>query len=134
MITFKDTEGFDRATKHMLCIFGMVIRRFAAKSFPARKIRKLYIENIPDGYFAIDIEEKLSKALHPHMYLSLEIGQHVNSQPRNLTLSFPSFEVAHYAYQNLKKLDFESEECTINWMPTPKNSMAHWTREIVPDP
>ena len=104
MITFKDTDGFDRATNHMLRIFGMVIRRLAAKSLPARKIYKLYIENIPDGYFAIDIEEKLSKALYPNMYLSLEIGQHVNSQPKNLTLSFPSFEVAHYAYQNLQSL------------------------------
>lgn len=134
MITFKDTDGFERATNDMLRIFGMVIRRLAAKSFPARNLHKIYIENVHNGYFAIDVEQKLSKALHPHMYLSLEIGQHVNSQPRNLTLSFPSFEAAHYAYQHLKTLNFESEECTINWMPTPKNSMAYWTREIVPDP
>ena len=135
MIIFKDEHGFNRATNNMLRIFGMVIRRHAAKSLNARNLYKLHIENIPDGYYAIDIEEKLSKVLHPDMYLSLATGQHINSQAKDLTLEFPSFEVAYHAFNQLKTTDFVSDECTtLNWMPTPKNSMAYWTRQIMPDP
>lgn len=134
IVTFKDEDGFKRGSIDMLRIFGMVIRRHAAKSYPARSVHKLYIENIPDGLYALDIEEKLSKLLHPDMYISLEIGQHVNSQPKNSVLSFPSYEVAHLAYEKLRIMDFGSEECTVNWMATPKDSMLHWTRKISPDP
>ena len=134
VITFHDEDSFDKASNDMLRIFGMVIRRHAARSNPARSLFKLYIENIPDGLYAIDVEEKLSKVLYPNVYVSLEIGQHVNSQPSNLVLTFPSYEVAHYAYGQLQTVDFGSDECTFNWMATPKDSMAHWTRKISPDP
>jgi hypothetical protein len=133
IITYEDESGCKRALNDMLRIFGMIIRRHASKSYPARTLNKLHIENIPDGIFAIDIEEKLSKLLHPDMYLSLDIGQHVNSQASSLTLSFPSYEVACCAYEQLKNLEFGSDEGTIHWLSTPDDSLKYWKREMLPE-
>ena len=134
MIKFEDEDGYARASLDMLRIFGMVIRRHAVKTQPARNIHTLYIENIPKGFFAMDLEEKLSKILNPDMYISLELGQHVNAQPKSCEITFPTFEVSHLAYQQLQKVHFGDDKCTIHWMKTPDNATAYWTRHMNPEP
>ncbi len=134
-IEFSTGEGYRVATMDMLRIFGMVIRRHAVRSIPARELTKVYIEGIPQGFYAIDIEEKLSKVLHPRMYASLKLGQHVNSRPRSCELTFPTFEVASFAYDQLKKVRFgEQEQPEIHWMRTPEDAEEYWKRNIIPEP
>lgn len=133
MIEFQDHEGYETATKEILRIFGMIIRRQAARTFSARSKSKIYIENIPSGFYSMDMEVKISEALHPDMYLSLSLGQHVNSEPSSCTLTFPTFETAYYAYHKLGSVDFGSKECALHWMKTPSNAMGYWTREIIPE-
>lgn len=133
-IQFEDEDGYDAATIDMLRIFGMVIRRHAVKTIPARNIQSIYIEDIPPGFFAIDLEEKLSKILHPYMYISLKLGQHVNSQPKSCQIRFPTFEVAHFAFEKLKGIHFGKEKCNIHFMKTPENAVEYWTRDCVPEP
>lgn len=134
-IKFVETKGCDSATIDMLRIFGMVIRRHAVKSHPARNIHKIYIEGIPQGRFAMDFEEKLSTLLTPNMYISLVLGQHVNAQAKSCEIAFPTFEVANYAYQQLQNFNTsnEDEKCSIHWMKTPDNAMAYWTRDLSPN-
>jgi len=134
-IKFVETKGYESATIDMLRIFGMVIRRHAVKSHPARNIHKIYIEGIPQGRFAMDFEEKLSTLLTPNMYISLMLGQHVNAQAKSCEIAFPTFEVANYAYQQLQNFNTsnEDEKCTIHWMKTPDNAMAYWTRDLSPN-
>ena len=133
IIKFEDEDGYKRASADMLRIFGMTIHHQPAKSHPARRIHTLFIEDIPDGRFAMDLEEQLSKVLHPDMYISLQLSQHINSQPKSCEIAFPTFEVAHYAYQRLQKLDFGDNKINVHWMKTPGNAMAFWTREQGPN-
>lgn len=133
LIEFEGDDGYRTATIQMLRIFGMVIRRQAAKSHPARSTNKIFIENIPQGLYSMDIEIKLSEVLHPDIYVSLSLGQHINSEPSNCILSFPTFEIAYYAYQKLQNVNFGSDECVMHWMKTPPNAMGYWTREIIPE-
>lgn len=133
-IQFKDEDGYKIATIDMLRIFGMVVRRHAVKTIPARNIQCIYIEDIPPGYFAIDLEEKLSKILNPHMYISLKLGQHVNSQPKSCQIMFPTYEVAHFAFEKLKGIHFGKEKCNIHFMKTPENANEYWTRDLVSEP
>lgn len=133
LIEFEDDDGYKTATMQMLRIFGMVIRRQAAKSYPARSTNKIYIENIPPGLYSMDVEIKLSEILHPDIYVSLSLGQHINSEPSNCVLTFPTFETAYYAYQKLQDVNFGSEDCVMHWMKTPPNAMGYWTRDIIPE-
>lgn len=133
LIEFQDDDGYETATLQMLRIFGMVIRRQAAKSYPARSTNKIFIENIPPGIYSMDVEINLSEILHPDIYVSLSLGQHINSEPSNCVLSFPTFETAYYAYQKLQTINFGSDECVMHWMKTPPNAMGYWTREIIPE-
>jgi len=133
-IQFEDEDGYDAATIDMLRIFGMVIRRHAVKTIPARNIQSIYIEDIPPGFFAIDLEEKLSNILNPYMYISLKLGQHVNSQPKSCQIRFPTFEVAHFAFEKLRGIHFGEEKCNIHFMKTPENANEYWTRDCVPEP
>ena len=135
MIKFEDEKGYESATIDILRIFGMVIRRHAVKSHPARNIHTIFIEGIPQGRFAMDFEEKLSKLLKPNMYISLMLGQHVNAQAKSCEIIFPTFEVAYYAHQQLHnfKTGDADEKCVIDWMKTPENAMAYWTRDLSPN-
>jgi len=133
VIKFEDIDGYNSAAIDMLRIFGMVIRRQAVKSHPARNMHKLFIEDIPEGLIAMDLEEKLSKALHPDMYISLKLSQHANAQPKSCEITFPTFEVSHHAYHQLKQLDFGDQKLNLHWMKTPANAVAYWTREQLPN-
>ncbi|GFH55210.1 hypothetical protein CTEN210_11686 [Chaetoceros tenuissimus] len=134
IIKFENDEGHKRATLDALRIFGMVIRKFQAKTHPARNLNTLFLENIPDQLFAMDLEEKLSQLLHPQMYVSLGPEHHMNAQVKSCELQFPTFETAYYAYQQLQQLEFDSdEEIQIQWMKTPDNAMAYWTRDFCPN-
>lgn len=133
VIKFEDADGYKSATIDMLRIFGMVIRRQAVKTYPARNMHRLFIEDIPEGYFAMDLEEKLSQVLHPDMYITLNLSQHVNAQPKSCEITFPTYEVSHYAYHQLKELDFGGQTINLHWMKTPANAVAYWTRELSPN-
>lgn len=130
LIQFKDEDGYQAATIDILRIFGMVIRRHPANSIPAYSLNSLYIENLPVET-SIDLQDKLNALFHPDMDLFHDIGSNINSQPTSCTLEFPSFEVADYAYQLMKKNDFWSNDCIINWMKTPKDAMRYWRRENI---
>eukprot|EP00557_Chaetoceros_sp_GSL56_P002718 CAMPEP_0176498828 /NCGR_PEP_ID=MMETSP0200_2-20121128/12562_1 /TAXON_ID=947934 /ORGANISM="Chaetoceros sp., Strain GSL56" /LENGTH=839 /DNA_ID=CAMNT_0017897127 /DNA_START=414 /DNA_END=2930 /DNA_ORIENTATION=- len=104
-IKFRDEEGYNKATIDILRIFGMVIRRHLVKSIPARNINTIYLENISSSLHALDFEQKFNEILQPDMYISLSMGQRVNSDAKSCEISFPSFEVAYYAHQKLQTID-----------------------------
>lgn len=132
IIKFKDEDGYKKATIDMLRIFGMVIRRHLVKSIPARNIHTLYIENISCGLRALDFEQKFNELLQPDMYISLSMGQRVTAEATSCEISFPSFEVAHYAHQKLQTIDIDDDKFLINWIRTPHDAMDYWTRDICP--
>ena len=66
MLTFKDAEGYKTATCPELSIFGCVIRRHPVMSIKPEDVTTLYLENIPQNLYSMDVEYKLARCLHPH--------------------------------------------------------------------
>ena len=153
LVEFATNEGYQMATNINLIIFGMVIRRHTVKTVPTEKITSLFIENIPSGYFGLDLEYKFNKVLQPHIYVCLDtvegfqggVTAHRYQETKSTMIQFPSFELALFAYEKLKTIDifeesllsdeFESntskhEKCTLQWLKTPSNAMKFWTRQI----
>jgi len=151
IVQFSNEKGFLTASNTHLTIFGMVIRRHAVKSIPATQISDVFIENIPSGYYSLDLEYKLNKALQPHVYICLDSVNGVRgresydyTESKSCKIKFPSFETAFFAYQRLQMIDIlhgdeSSEEdeaearCQLQWMRTPANAMKFWKREIAYD-
>eukprot|EP00978_Attheya_sp_CCMP212_P001132 scaffold2345_cov51-Attheya_sp.AAC.4 len=133
IVTFVTKSGYETAIDAPLRIFGMVVRRHPMRSQKASDMKTLYIENIPTGFYALDMESKLSKVLHPEIYVSLDMGQHDYSEPTSLEIRFASFEAASYAFQYLQQVDMGSADCALNWMKTPQTAMEYWTREMAFD-
>ena len=148
-IVFETEEGYEAASRDELRIFGMVIRRHPARSIPAKDATTLYLENVPRGLYALDVETKLSRALHPDIYIGLDVGQNDYWRPANCEIRFPSFETALRAFTEIEKIDMSSEtapietddddnedvdmrlpapQCAIHWMPTPDDSAFYYTR------
>lgn len=83
MIEFSSLEGYKMATHKQLTLFGMVIQKNNIKSIPAtshdnddveegskRKSSNmctLHIENIPSGFYSLDLEYKLNQVLKPEI-------------------------------------------------------------------
>lgn len=130
VITFATEGGYDSATDAPLSIFGMVIRRHAVRSVRARDMTRLYIENIPPGFYSLDIEVKLSRELHPDITVCLDMGHHDYSEPSSCEIKFPSFDMAYHAFMKLREVDMGSEDAALNWMRTPENAQGYWCREI----
>lgn len=151
-IVFKTEEGYKAASRDELRIFGMVIRRHPARTLPAKDATTLYLENAPPGLYALDVETKLSRALHPDIYIGLDVGQNDYWRPASCEIRFPSFETALHAFNEIEKIDMNSEtapiedgndegadtmpdpECAIHWMPTPDDASFYYTRQTNFDP
>jgi len=139
MVTFESEEGCKVASIDQLRIFGMVIRRHPARSICAREATTLHLENIPKGLYSLDLEQKLSRALHPDMYIGLDVGQNDYAKPASCEIRFPNFEAAFRAYTVLEGLlstlhenqaTDEGPHCDLHWMKTPADSLGYWTRQL----
>ena len=153
-IVFKTEEGYKAASRDELRIFGMVIRRHPARTIRAKEATTLYLENVPPGLYSLDVETKLSRALHPDIYIGLDVGQNDYWRPASCEIRFPSFETALHAFNEIEKIDMHSEtapiddggdedadadalpepECAIHWMPTPDDASFYYTRQTNFDP
>ena len=151
-IVFKSEEGYKAASRDELRIFGMVIRRHPARTIRAKDATTLYLENVPPGLYSLDVETKLSRALHPDVYIGLDVGQNDYWRPASCEIRFPSFETALHAFNQIEKIDMNSEtapfdvggdkdadtmpepECAIHWMPTPDDASFYYTRQTNFDP
>ena len=139
MVTFESEEGCKMASIDQLRIFGMVIRRYPARSICAQEATTLHLENIPKGLYSLDLEQKLSRALHPDMYIGLDVGQNDYAKPASCEIRFPNFEAAFRAYTVLEGLlsilqenqvTEEGPRCALHWMKTPADSLGYWTRQL----
>jgi hypothetical protein len=126
-VTFCSQEGYDFAVDAPMRLFGMVVRKHPMRSIRATDMTSLYIEDIPAGMYSLDIEHKLSKLLHPEIYVCLDVGQHDYAEPSSCEIKFPTFDMAHHAYHKLQDLDIEGS--LLNWMQTPEDAEKYWTRE-----
>jgi RNA recognition motif-containing protein len=126
-INFASREGHDAAVQSPLRIFGMVVRKHPMRSIRADDITSLFLEDIPEGMYSLDVEHKLSQLLHPEIYVCLDVGQHDFAEPSSCEIKFPSFQMAYHAYQKLQDLDIEG--ASLHWMRTPEDAMKYWTRE-----
>ena len=155
-IIFATKEGYEAASRDELRIFGMVIRRHPARSIPAKDATTLYLENVPRGLYALDVETKLSRTLHPDIYIGLDVGQNDYWRPASCEIRFPSFETALHAFAEIEKIDMSSEtapietddkiddnedferlpgpQCAIHWMPTTDDASFFYTRVANFDP
>jgi len=127
-ILFRDEEGYRVATNDNLVIFGVVIRKHPCRTTVKHAMRSLFLENLAPGQFSMDIEYQVSKALHPDIYVCLNVGYHDFTGIATCEIKFPSYEVACYAYDRLQGM--EDLGAQIQWLPTPFDALLHWTREI----
>jgi len=154
MLTFKDAEGFKTATCPELSIFGCVIRRHPVMSIKAQNVTTLYLENIPQNLYSMDVEYKLARCLHPHqVYVMLDgmkgVGKHAQngnnqeySEPASCEVAFENFQTAMQAYNWIRTGAEGSggegtnvtlmggEECQLHWFRTPVDGIKYWTREL----
>lgn len=126
-ITFVTQQAYETAIDAPLRIFGMVVRKHPMRSIRTEDMTSLFLEDIPQGMYSLDIEHKLSQLLHPEIYVGLNIGQHDFAEAASCEIKFPSFEMAHYAYHKLQELDIEGS--SLQWMRTPEDAMQYWIRE-----
>lgn len=144
MVTFESEEGCKMASIDQLRIFGMVIRRHPARTIRAQDATTLHLENIPEGLYSLDLEQKLSRALHPDMYIGLDVGQNDYGKPASCEIRFPNFEAAFHAFTILEQINMSAEmpveenegaedevpQCVLHWMKTPADAVGHWTRQL----
>jgi hypothetical protein len=127
-ILFRDEEGYRVATDDNLVIFGVVIRKHPCRTIVKHEMRSLFLENFAPGQFSMDIEYKVSKALHPDIYVCLNVGYHDFTGIATCEIKFPSHQVAYYAYDRLQRM--EDLGAQVQWLRTPSDALLHWTREI----
>lgn len=152
MLTFKDAEGFKTATGPELSIFGCVIRRHPVMSIKPKDMSTLYLENIPQNMYSMDVEYKLARCLHPHqVYMMLDgmrgVGKDVESnqdysEPASCEVKFEDFQTAMQAYNWIRAREdgtvgegnnvtlLGGEDCRLHWFRTPQDGMKYWTREL----
>ena len=133
MITFTDTNAYNRAVCDILRIFGMVVRRHATRSIPAESMKSIFIENLPSGLFARDLENKLNETLSPQIDVCLDMGQNGYAEPLSCEIKFQTFELAYCTYQQLQDVDMGGEDCALHFIQTPKDAMSYWTRKLGSD-
>ncbi len=152
MLTFKDAEGFKTATGPELSIFGCVVRRHPVMSIKPKDMSTLYLENIPQNLYSMDVEYKLARCLHPHqVYVMLDgmkgVGKDVESnqdysEPASCEVKFEDFQTAMQAYNWIRAREdgtlgegndvtlLGGEDCRLHWFRTPQDGMKYWTREL----
>jgi len=99
LLTFATDDAFRVATQDAMLLFGMVVRRHDMRSMRASSLSKLYIENLPRGIGALELENRLGNILKEEgIFVSLDVGYRKRAKPRSCEICFPSFEVAFKSY------------------------------------
>ena len=143
LLTFASPDGYEVAMDPNLHLFGMIVRKHAVRSVRSHDMTRLYIQNIPYGLQAADVEYQIGSCLKPDLYVSLDLGNNQRrKEPTHCEISFPSFAMAHASFpkvqEGIQKLvpsrtiyeDEAEESCSVQWMKTPKNAFQYWTREL----
>jgi hypothetical protein len=139
-ILYRDPAGAQKATLDPLRIFGMVVDQHLIRSYRARDMTSLYVENISPKLDVSAIEYELSQILYPRLYVCLDIERRRQKRPvgpPNSVIQFPDFESAQWAYtrllEELSRLSNKDEavsQTAVHWMPTPRDAMLYWTRQL----
>jgi hypothetical protein len=143
VILYEEVEGATKALADPLRIFGMVLDKHLIRSHRPRSITTLFLEDIPSTHHDVaSIEYELSQVLHPDLYVCLDTRDGVDwtrssrsaaVDPLNCVIQFPCFEAVYWAYWKLSlelELLREDENCSLQWMETPKDAMLYWTRQL----
>lgn len=155
-LRFQTDAGYRVATSQELCIFGCVIRRHPVLSIKSDDVTTIYLEQIPQHLFSIDVENMLGELLHPHKF-SLMLdgtqglglngyrkntdGKHQEySRPSSCQVRFVDYHTAAQAYQWIREErrafcmngnKFADDGVVqVHWFQTPSNSMEYWTRDL----
>ena len=103
LITFSSHEAYQNAIDSHLRIFGMVVRKHAIRSLFCSNVTTLYVENIPRGISATDLEYELSKTLkEENIYLWLNRQPHGVSDVTSCEIKFQSFEIAFGCFDRVR--------------------------------
>lgn len=157
LITFSSHEAYKNAIDSHLRIFGMVVRKHAIRSLFCSNVTTLYIENIPRGISAADLEYELSKTLkEENIYVWLNRQPHGVSDVTSCEIKFQSFEIAFGCYDRVRVTverlvdgvaehrvsneqtgddaqpvidDDGVSRLAVNFLRTPYDAHMYWTRE-----
>ena len=160
LLRFHTTEGYRMATNQSLLVLGMNIRRHPVFSLRPRRMKTLYIEQIPPDLHQITVEYNLARLLHDNkIYIGLDgmkgVGNsgatsRVNgsgppgySFPSSSQIKFEDFKTAWRAYDLLRgsvgddgrhnvSIFDEGKDCQVHWMKTPADANGYWTRDLEP--
>lgn len=120
-IEYVDEIGYNTAMDPHLTIFGIVVRKHVLRSIPCAKMKKIYIFNIPSGFFDLDIQDIVEKLIHMKIHqqqkqtddnkydsssstdvndgasssLSLELNK---NDVTSIELKFPNYDMANAAF------------------------------------
>ena len=64
IVKFATDEGHSTATSVDLRVFGIIVQRHAVRSIRKEEMKSLYIENIPRGFYALDIGTLITSLHH----------------------------------------------------------------------
>jgi hypothetical protein len=135
-ILYRDVAGAEKASVDPLRIFGMVLDKHLIRSHRASDMNKLYLEDISKEHDVTSIEYELSQILHPSLYVCLDIERRRQKRIKgraSCEIKFPDFESTHWAYSKLSAdltLLKDDDECSLHWMPTPRDALLYWTRQL----
>jgi hypothetical protein len=139
-ILYRDRAGAQKATLDPLRIFGMVVDHHLIRSYRASDMKRLYLENMSATLDVSAIEYELSQILYPKLYVCLDIERRRQTRrvrQADAVIQFPDFESAHWAHtrlleelSRLSKNDNNDVHTAIHWMPTPRDAMLYWTRQL----
>eukprot|EP00977_Amphora_coffeiformis_P017285 scaffold5538_cov159-Amphora_coffeaeformis.AAC.3 len=122
IVEFVDDDGYQRAIDDTLRVFGMIIRRHAVRSVPAAKVTSLFLEDLTNGGYCLELQYELERVIH--LQVSLDQGQKAKVLVQSCEIAFPSFDLAWEAYTKLRNINGQ-----VQWFRTPKDATSWWTRE-----
>ena len=146
LIEFADEGGYEKATQPALCVFGMILNRHDVRTIPSHTgLRTLYVENLDDQPFfssssqqlvaqnpstlpmaAGEVESRLQTMLDP-VWVTIASGQDGRGAVGSFQIEFPSFDISWWAFEKLSAMD---EFPHVHWIPSPRDSLKWWTREV----
>ena len=162
LLRFHTAEGYRVATDQSLLVLGMNIRRHPVLSLRPRRMKTLYIEQIPQDLHHITVEYNLARLLHDNkIYIGLDGMEGVRNRgatsringgghqflgysfPSSSQIKFEDFKTAWRAYDLLRgaigdngrnnvSIFEKGRECQVHWMKTPADADGYWSRDIEP--
>ena len=143
IITFQSESGYKTSLDPNLCLFGMVIRRHAVRSYRASDMNKLFIDNIPLSWSSRDLEHEISQCLEPMVSVYLDLGAHATRFATSCEINFPDFEVTFESHRRLvaglnlsNHVAKESQgtepasPISINFWKNPRHAIRYWNRDL----